>query len=34
MLQIYKVIKDLKGIKIFTSISNQGNLQEYVDKKA
>jgi hypothetical protein len=27
------VTKDLKGIKIFTSIANQGTLQEYVEKK-
>ena len=32
-LSIHKVVKDLKGIKVFTSIANQGTLQEYVEKK-
>lgn len=27
------MVKDLKGIKVFTSIANQGTLQEYVEKK-
>ncbi len=32
-MSVYKIVKDLRGIKIFTSIANQGNLLEYVDKK-
>ncbi len=33
LLQIHKVQKDNKGVKIFTSLANQGNLSEYINTK-
>lgn len=33
-LKIHKITKDMRGIKIFTSTANQGNLADYIEKKA
>ena len=33
VVQVYKCVKEGNGIKVFTSIPNQGSISEYITKK-